>query len=248
MGYVDFDEDLHRTYAEGRRLSSDVLAMWAQAVASRVDASSIDHILDLGAGTGRFSSVLESALGAEVTAVDPSRNMLARIGRDVRRVAARAEDLPFGDGSFDLVFASMVIHHFESVTTAASEIARVLRPGASLLVRTCFADTLETPYHRFFPAVLDVERGLLPTRSDFVRTLETQGLVLREEVTLRQRMDAGLRDYAERIRQRAMSPFLLISDEQFTKGMALLDAAAAKETEPVPLFEEIDLLRFTTDG
>lgn len=53
-----------------------------------------------------------------------------------------------------------------------------------------------------------------------------------------------MRSYADRIRQGAMSPFRLISDADFAEGMAALDEVAGRETEPVPVYEDIDLLLF----
>ena len=95
---VDFDDELHKTYAAGRSLAPDVLGMWMRAVGQLVDASSIDSVLDLGAGTGRFTRALANTLSAEIVAADPSRNMLGGVGGGVARVVARAESLPFGDG------------------------------------------------------------------------------------------------------------------------------------------------------
>jgi hypothetical protein len=57
-------------------------------------------------------------------------------------------------------------------------------------------------------------------------------------------MARSWREYAERIRQRAMSPLRLISDEEFAVGMAALDEAAAQEVEPAEVHEVIDLLDF----
>jgi SAM-dependent methyltransferase len=40
-------------------------------------------------------------------------------------VVCRAEDLPFADGSFDLVVTRVAAHHFDDVAAAATEMARV---------------------------------------------------------------------------------------------------------------------------
>ena len=42
-----------------------------------------------------------------------------------------AEALPFEAGSFDLVFASMVVHHIDDLTKAGIEIHQVLSPGGA---------------------------------------------------------------------------------------------------------------------
>jgi len=48
--------------------------------------------------------------------------------QDRRLQVADAEDLPFADGSFDLVYSYGVIHHSPNTAKAVAEIHRVLRP------------------------------------------------------------------------------------------------------------------------
>jgi ubiquinone/menaquinone biosynthesis C-methylase UbiE len=245
MPQVNFDDALYTTYARGRQLDDDVMQEWMRLAASMVEPGNVEVIIDLGAGTGRFSTPLAATYRTRVVAVDPARLMLVQVDRSIERVVAAAERLPFASATADLVFASMVIHHFADLEMAAAEIARVLRPRGHILVRTCFAETLDPPYHRFFPSVIDIERQLLPTTTEAVQALERAGLELAGHERVRQRMDPDWRSYAQRIRRRAMSPLRLISDEEFAAGMAALDAAAAAEPEPVDVCETIDLVHFT---
>jgi ubiquinone/menaquinone biosynthesis C-methylase UbiE len=244
MPQVNFDDALYTTYARGRQLDDDVMQEWMRLAASMVEPGNVEVIIDLGAGTGRFSTPLAATYRTRVVAVDPARLMLVQVDRSIERVVAAAERLPFASATADLVFASMVIHHFADLDVAAAEIARVLRPRGHVLVRTCFAETLDAPYHRFFPSVLDIERELLPTTTEAVQAFENAGLGLAGHERMRQRMDADWRSYAERSRQRAMSPLRVISDEEFASGMANLDAAALAEPEPVDVCETIDLVHF----
>jgi len=246
MSGVDYDDELYKTYRKGRELSPEVLQMWMEAVGEFVDASAIARVIDVGAGTGRFSGPLADSLRARVIAVDPSRKMLQNISPDTDRVAARVEHLPFSNGFADLVFASMVLHHFSNLGAAGSEIRRVLKPGGSLLVRGCFAEALDAPYHQFFPSVLKIEQDLLPSTATVVKTFSLKGLSLVGAVRLRQFMDRSYRSYADRMRQRAMSPLRMISDDEFDAGMSALDKVAQNEQEPVGVYENIDLLHFTT--
>jgi ubiquinone/menaquinone biosynthesis C-methylase UbiE len=93
--------------------------------------------LEIGAGTGYFS--LNLALAGKVrsaTCTDISPGMLrvldgnaSRLGLDVRTEACEASDLPFDDGSFDLVMGHAVLHHLPDLDAAFAEFHRVLRPG-----------------------------------------------------------------------------------------------------------------------
>lgn len=244
MKYCDFDSGLYRTYQKGRELAPDVLNMWMAEVASLVAPSEVDRVLDLGAGTGRFSLPLSRVLGAEVVAVDLASRMLAQVDPTVPRLVARAEALPFADDSYDVVFASMVVHHLEDLEVAALEVRRVLRERGSFLVRTCFSENLSTPYHRFFPGVLEIELEVLPSTDDVVTAFGRAGLRHIETRKLRQRQDDDYRAYADRLRMRAMSPLRLISDREFADGMAALDEFAESRTGQAGVFEEIELVHF----
>lgn len=89
--------------------------------------------LDAGAGTGIFSAQLAEA-GFEVTAADPSAEMLAQIPETagvVNRVVARGEELPFAEASFDLVTYAQAWHWVDPAL-ASAEAARVLKPRGVL--------------------------------------------------------------------------------------------------------------------
>lgn len=93
--------------------------------------------LEIGAGTGYFTlNMLQAGLIERATATDISAGMLAalaasagELGVEVRTVRTEAEELPFDDESFDLVFGHAVLHHIPDLERAFGEFDRVLRPG-----------------------------------------------------------------------------------------------------------------------
>ncbi|MFE7187076.1 class I SAM-dependent methyltransferase [Streptomyces erythrochromogenes] len=95
------------------------------------------RILDAGCGSGALSAALRDR-GAVVTGVDVSAAMLALAGRrlgdgvPLHRVDLR-DRLPFADGEFDDVIASLVLHYLEDWGPTLAELRRVLRPGGRLL-------------------------------------------------------------------------------------------------------------------
>jgi ubiquinone/menaquinone biosynthesis C-methylase UbiE len=99
-----------------------------------------ERTLEIGAGTGYFSlNLLKAGLIKRATATDISPGMLEtlernafRLGLEVSTERAEAEDLPFEDGGFDLVFGHAVLHHIPDLERAFSEFHRVLRPGGLL--------------------------------------------------------------------------------------------------------------------
>lgn len=96
--------------------------------------------LEIGSGTGYFSlNLLQLGVVERLTATDISPGMLRRfaataesLGLAAETAVAEAEQLPFEDGSFDLVFGHAVLHHIPDLGRALAEFRRVLRPGGAI--------------------------------------------------------------------------------------------------------------------
>jgi ubiquinone/menaquinone biosynthesis C-methylase UbiE len=100
-----------------------------------------EHGLEIGAGTGYFClNMLQLGIIERATATDISEGMLSAleasagaIGVEAETVETDAEELPFDDESFDLVFGHAVLHHIPDLERAFAEFSRVLRPGGTML-------------------------------------------------------------------------------------------------------------------
>jgi SAM-dependent methyltransferase len=73
--------------------------------------------LDVATGGGHVARRLREA-GLQVVTTDAAPGMQPD-------VVCRGEDLPFADGSFDVVASRLGAHHFDDIQAAASEMARV---------------------------------------------------------------------------------------------------------------------------
>jgi arsenite methyltransferase len=98
-----------------------------------------ERALDLGSGSGMdvFAAALQVAPGGSVIGVDITPEQLAkaeRLRRDehVSFRRARIEELPFEDGSFDVVTSNGVVNLAANKRRVFAEAARVLRPGGRL--------------------------------------------------------------------------------------------------------------------
>lgn len=104
------------------------------------DGQSFGAGLEIGSGTGYFSlNLLQLGAIQSLTATDISPGMLKRLattaedlGLEVETVETEAEELPFADESFDLVFGHAVLHHIPDLDKAFAEFRRVLRPGGAI--------------------------------------------------------------------------------------------------------------------
>ena len=105
-----------------------------------LDGQTFADGLEIGSGTGYFSlNLMQLGTVKRLTATDISPGMLGRLsataeglGLDVDTVATDAEQLPFEDESFDLVFGHAVLHHIPDLGRAFAEFRRVLRPGGAI--------------------------------------------------------------------------------------------------------------------
>jgi SAM-dependent methyltransferase len=94
-------------------------------IAARIEAALGDArtVLNVGAGTGSYEPA-----DREVTAVEPSGEMIAqRPAGSAPVVRASAEELPFGDDSFDAAMAILTVHHWADVGAGLREMRRVTR-------------------------------------------------------------------------------------------------------------------------
>jgi SAM-dependent methyltransferase len=124
------------------------------------------RILDAGCGSGPIAAALRDR-GAVVTGIDSSAKMLElarqRLGASADlHLADLGSRLPFPDGAFDDVIASLVLHYLEDWAGPLAELRRVLTPGGRLIVSVDhpIVFKLVNPRRRLFrdrPVVLRVD-------------------------------------------------------------------------------------------
>ncbi|GIF02599.1 class I SAM-dependent methyltransferase [Actinoplanes siamensis] len=115
-----------QAYRRGRPTYPRTAVQWVVPASART-------VLDLGAGTGKFTELLVGA-GLEVVAVEPSAGMREQLSDAVPAAAVHdgtAEAIPLPDASVDAVVMAQA-WHWVNPETAVPEVARVLRPGGTL--------------------------------------------------------------------------------------------------------------------
>lgn len=102
-----------------------------------------EHVLDVGAGTGRLAEHVAGIVGpsGRVVAVDPLPLRIELAGKRARgrfeTQIAQAEDLSaFPDESFDAVYLNSVFHWVEDKPRALAEAWRVLKKGGRIALNT----------------------------------------------------------------------------------------------------------------
>jgi len=115
-------------------------------------------VLNVGAGAGSYEPA-----GREVTAVEPSRAMIAqRPPGSAPVVEAVAENLPFEDDSFDAAMAIITVHHWSNVRAGLTEMARVARQRVVVLTFDPAPAADLWLVRDYFPGALDYHADAMP--------------------------------------------------------------------------------------
>jgi ubiquinone/menaquinone biosynthesis C-methylase UbiE len=108
---------------------------------SAFDVRGCKRILDAGCGNGRYSKYLLrwADHDAVIAGFDLSQRMLKRARRRlhsprINHVAADLTRIPFATGMFDAVVCGYVLEHLPDPRPGLAELARVMRPGAKMLL------------------------------------------------------------------------------------------------------------------
>jgi SAM-dependent methyltransferase len=247
-GYVDYDRVAAR-YQAGRALSTEVLGRWATAVRPFLPPGRL-RIVDVGAGTGIFSAAWPSWTSATVVAVEPSAAMAGaarRAGamddRGVWFVRSVAESLPLRSGGADVAWVSTALHHFADVHRAVAELARVLRPGGRVLVRTYVLGRTEIGWLTAFPG-RDKWEARCHTTEELRAIFAPHGLELSEirDVFEWTESNAEAADWVEQMRD-ADSLLTALTDDEIAAGVSALRSAPSAISRA-----ELTLLVFTLRG
>jgi demethylmenaquinone methyltransferase/2-methoxy-6-polyprenyl-1,4-benzoquinol methylase len=118
----------------GDRFTADDAAVIADRLRPAVPEGGA--VLDVGGGAGQLAALLADALGARITVLDPTPEMLDHVPSHpgVTAVLGVAERVPADDDSFDAVVVSDAFHHFRDQVGAVAEFARITRSGGLVLV------------------------------------------------------------------------------------------------------------------
>lgn len=135
---------------------------WAAKLLEDARIQDDERVLDLACATGTVARQVAAILGPRgtVDGLDFSPAMLA-VARSlpapqspaITWTEGSASDLPYADGSFDVVLSQQGLQFFPERTKAAKEIHRVLRPGGRLVASVWHGTDAHPVYRSLFQAV-----------------------------------------------------------------------------------------------
>ena len=122
---------------------------------------SAETVLNVGAGAGSYEPA-----DRQVTALEPSLEMIGqRRASAAAVVRGRAEELPFGDQTFDASMAILTIHHWADKEKGLEEMRRVTRRRVVLL-------TFDASHRGFWladyiPELVALDEAQMPRMTDY---------------------------------------------------------------------------------
>ena len=248
---MNYDEtDIAERYDAARRIPDRAMRVWFDAIKSRIPPSEIRQILDVGCGTGRFSTHLAQEFNADVIGVDPAETMLAKARTNttdprVTFLVGVAESLPVSDETVCLAYLSMVYHHLRDQRHSFLEFNRTLRVGGFLCIRNSTLDLLDkVPYLKYFPSALPYNRTRLPSQRDVIDTSQKSGFSLVSHSVISQELATSMEEYSAKISKRALSDLAALPDTEFSAGIQRMKEAQQQGSELLPIIEPIDLFVF----
>jgi ubiquinone/menaquinone biosynthesis C-methylase UbiE len=196
------------------------------------------RLLDVGCGTGRFTVLAAERLGVRAWGIDPSDEMLAQARR--RPGAARvgwklgeAEHLPFKDGWFDAAHAHLVLHVLRDRDAAYCELARVLQPGGAVALASFRPEHFTGFYlNRYFPSIPEIDGARFPDPATVAAGLTAVGFADVRLVGIDQPIAPEPADLLERVRGRYISTLHLVPDDEYARGLELLERELGEGVRP----------------
>lgn len=244
------ERDAAGRYDSARGLPSATKTLWLETLKEIIPAREVERILDLGCGTGRFTSALGEAYGCAVVGVEPSAAMLevaaARGDTHVTWKQGGAEDIPLEDEAVSLVFMSQVFHHLNDPRRALDEVRRVLTPSGYLAVRNGVREqNAELVWLKCFPEAREIEERRTPSRNELEETVTgAHAFDLVSRRTVRQLFASSYEEYFEKISGRGLSALISISDEAFRDGLECLRQFVNSQPPDTPVYEPVELFVF----
>ena len=245
---IDYDQAQHSVYAKGRQMPPGALARWMGRFADQLPTTRPLTILDLGSGVGRLTPALAETFGGPVYGVEPADRMreiaeTTATHPAVRYLKGEAAYIPLPDRSVDAVLMFLSFHHVPDRAAGAVEIARVLRPGGRVLVRSPFRDRMGGNwFYKYFPGAEAIEKEMFPTLAEVTGVFAAAGLEVRSLIQVEEVYAANEAEAAERLKLRAISTFEHMSEAEIEAGFARLDAKIAQGADPKPSTGISDLL------
>ncbi|MEL6633330.1 MAG: class I SAM-dependent methyltransferase [Bacteroidota bacterium] len=130
--------------------------------------------LDIGCGTGNYTSVLTQS-GGQFIGVDPSARMLEMAKEKdptIDWLIGTAESLEMPAESVDGILASLTLHHWDSLPNGFRHLYAALKTGGRMVIFTSTPDQMEGYWlNHYFPQMMKDSIVQMPSKEEVVNAL-----------------------------------------------------------------------------
>ena len=227
-----------------RGVDAQVLEYLSRRVKARTSGRG-QALLDIGCGTGRYSIQLAEAYGLQLTGVDVSEKMLNQASEKHPSgvwLLKPIEEAGFGDGSFDFILMSYVIHHLKNYPRTLSDCNRYLRPSGALFIVTDSHEQFRNSYYdRLVPRILEIDLNRFPDIATLCGKLTRIGFKVDvTELSKRNTVSCirDVEDIVEKIRRRYVSTLTYLTDDELETGARRVEEYLLSELRKGPVVED----------
>jgi len=236
---------ISEVYDEARRADSPHVAWWVVKLAAEGNLRKGKRLIELGCGTGRWTTLLAKRTGCETVGLDRSCEMLDKARAKDREglvtwIEGDCEELTLEAGSFDCALMSSIMHHLDDHPAVLANVFRILRPGGVCLIRQATLEQIvDGPWFRFFPEIVTIDRKRVPFRSEIEHWMKSAGFdPVRVEVFKQRSYETNMQ-LLEEFQKRVTSSLRMIADEAYKAGMARLMARLRRHTDDPTIRESL---------
>jgi SAM-dependent methyltransferase len=219
---IDYDR-ISRTYDAHRSGDGPHLAVLVR-LANEAKAA---RVLELGCGTGNSTATFLAGHPCDYVGLDASAGMLEKArtkGLPAKWVRASAAAIPLAAANRDFVFGSFVLHHLDSLDAVLQECARVLDHGCVAFATSPHDFIRRHPMNRYFPSFAEIDCARFQDEEAIRAALERAGFSgIRSERATSAPYPID-RAYADRVANRFVSTYDLLSEREFQEGLRRLYA------------------------
>jgi len=134
-----FDETIGATPVQEYDFNPKALGIKDRRIVELLQRASPDGkaCLDIGPGTGRWLKFLKQNGAISLVGVDVSSEVLERCAPlcdSTQKLDVEVDTLDYGDNSFDIIISIEVLEHLQDPDIYFSEIIRVAKPGANVVM------------------------------------------------------------------------------------------------------------------
>ncbi len=219
---------LAKRYGDLRTTDLEPIIYIVRELDSILDLPHID-VADIGCGDGRYSLLFAKCLDGKVRlrCIDNNDSMLETLVTHFNangvskfvRVKSDAENLPFGDGSFNCIMTFNAVHHFK-LKDFLAEAARVLKDRSLLFIYTRTPEqNSRNIWGRYFPQFCRKETNLY-YRDELEQAVSAVPVLkLRTAKEFKYERVASLEHLIERAESRHYSTFYFYSESEFARAL-----------------------------